>query len=352
MNLEKRIPGFDLLRLVALLIVIFKHTSSIFGESFQIFMDIMPDPVDIFFALSGFLIGNIFIQKFILTNNLINLKTIVVFILRRWFRTLPNYYLFLLLNIILIYFGLIPGYLNKYLITYFVLFQNLFKHYDFLYWEAWSLVVEEWFYFIFPTLIFLFSRFNLNIKIKYILVSLCLFFFSFLFRFFCDLSHDYNVDSFNLIRKLVLARFDILALGLLAAYLFNFHKNLFFKQSKFLFIFGILGLIFVKKSCLSQISSLLFLLNAMFIVILFPQLIKLNLKINISIVLSKLSNYSFAAYLFHLPLFHLMINFYKPTGSVVGIFYFMYFLLIYFVSKLIYSNYQLKFINFRDKYIP
>ena len=61
--------------------------------------------VELFFVLSGFLIGGILIKTF-QKDNSFGIKTISNFWIRRWFRTLPNYDLILILNIIVVYFGI------------------------------------------------------------------------------------------------------------------------------------------------------------------------------------------------------------------------------------------------------
>src|SRR5207244_8943802 len=54
--------------------------------------------VELFFVLSGFLIGRILIRY---DSDLGNGRTVTVFYLRRWFRTLPLFWLFVGLNVLL-----------------------------------------------------------------------------------------------------------------------------------------------------------------------------------------------------------------------------------------------------------
>src|SRR6185295_2512860 len=80
---------------------------------------------------------------------------------RRWLRTLPNYYVFLLLNVVLASAGLVPGLVNKAAWYYAIFMQNFHKPLDLFFWESWTLAVEEWFYFTFPlvlTLLFVVLR--------------------------------------------------------------------------------------------------------------------------------------------------------------------------------------------------
>ena len=172
-----RIFGLDLLRCLAIVIVVLGHSSFLINNYTNFPFISLPDGVDLFFVLSGYLVGTILIksaeqeQKF-------DFKIVLQFLKRRWFRTLPNYYLFLLINIILIYYGLTPGFLNKYLSTFFVFFQNFHKPYDFLFWESWSLCVEEWFYLTFPLVLLLLLKFTkYKIKNKHIVLITILFFY-------------------------------------------------------------------------------------------------------------------------------------------------------------------------------
>ena len=102
----QRAFGLDLIRSFAIFFVILCH-------SVYIIYPVIPESignillhygvfgVDLFFVLSGFLIGRIFLKD-LLANQTIDFKT---FWLRRWFRTLPNYYLFLGIHIILMLFS-------------------------------------------------------------------------------------------------------------------------------------------------------------------------------------------------------------------------------------------------------
>ena len=110
------------------------------------------DGVSIFFVLSGFLIGGILIK--LLKENILNSKLIITFWVRRWFRTLPNYFLILIILILLdsIYNENFSFYSYK---RYFLFSQNLFSKHPGFFPEAWSLSVEEWFYLLIPIIIFI-----------------------------------------------------------------------------------------------------------------------------------------------------------------------------------------------------
>ena len=101
---SKRVFGLDLMRAIAIINVVIVHASwmNIFPN--YPWIPIIPG-VELFFVLSGFLIGTILLNTF-LNEERFGVKQMARFWKRRWFRTLPNYYLILLFNIIFVYFGI------------------------------------------------------------------------------------------------------------------------------------------------------------------------------------------------------------------------------------------------------
>ena len=106
-NLEEsnreRIWGLDLYRSIAIILVVFTHGAYLLEKTpFEGFPFIkMLDGVDLFFVLSGFLIGGILLKDITSTSG-IGFKKLFNFWKRRWLRTLPNYYLILLINYLFI----------------------------------------------------------------------------------------------------------------------------------------------------------------------------------------------------------------------------------------------------------
>ena len=97
---RERIFGLDLLRAVAIGLVLVCHLGPFFVAPFiagwfaQI-CNLANVGVDLFFVLSGFLIGGILLREIECG---MTLRGMLRFWSRRWWRTLPNYYLFLALN--------------------------------------------------------------------------------------------------------------------------------------------------------------------------------------------------------------------------------------------------------------
>ena len=106
--------------------------------------------VDLFFVLSGFLIGKIILKQ--LEKRKTTFKDFGYFWFRRWFRTLPNYYLVLTINILL-YF-LFYGNIVPSVWRFFVFLQNFSEGQIDFFTESWSLSIEEFSYVLGPLLLY------------------------------------------------------------------------------------------------------------------------------------------------------------------------------------------------------
>ena len=102
------------------------------------------------FVLSGYLIGSMMIRSFETKSGW--WASARDFWMRRWFRTIPNYYLFLIFNLLVVWLGFDDGKLSW---SFVVFSQNLawaqIKPLFFA--ESWSLALDEWFYFLMPLLL-------------------------------------------------------------------------------------------------------------------------------------------------------------------------------------------------------
>ena len=86
-----RIYGLDILRALAILDIVVGHL--LYRIGYYGVVTIF-DGVNLFFVLSGFLIGQILIR---LLDNGIQFKSLVNFWYRRWMRTLPAYFFILII---------------------------------------------------------------------------------------------------------------------------------------------------------------------------------------------------------------------------------------------------------------
>ena len=351
-KLTQRIFGLDLFRSIAIILVVFGHSQDIILSYFKNFHIIpLPDGVDLFFVLSGFLIGSILINLFENQKN-ITYATLFHFFKRRWYRTLPNYFLFLLLNIVLIYFGIINGSLNKYLIPFFAFLQNFTKPYDFLFWESWSLSVEEWFYVLFPLLLFLLykvTRKKYSVK-KIILIGIISFLILPLIYRISQSGRNLHFDLF--FRKLVLTRLDTIGYGLLAAYIRFYYARFWEKSKNITLTIGIILLVlliytdknvfFLETFYYSGIGLSLILLLPIFES---WKIEKIPWK-----PFQFISRISYSMYLTNLIILQLIVNFFN--GLDFKFFILEYTLFWFFVilsSYLIYKFYEKPFMDLRNK---
>lgn len=220
-----RIFGLDLMRAIAILIVMYMHSMFVLPVSVQrIFNLPLPamDGVSVFFVLSGFLIGGILLR--ILEEQNFGPREIFQFWIRRWFRTLPNYVLILTLVLVLCY--ALGRSTDEFTWTYYIFSQNLVvPHPEFFFPEAWSLSVEEWFYLLLPVLIFACSFLFKERKNAVLFVAITILVLPLVLRM-----QQYYLDPEDkklpeMLRKIVIYRLDSLMYGVIMAYLFRYKKE-------------------------------------------------------------------------------------------------------------------------------
>jgi peptidoglycan/LPS O-acetylase OafA/YrhL len=217
----ERVFGLDLLRAIAVLMVLAAHCRFLllpllpWTETLSIFGFL---GVELFFVLSGFLIGGIILRTF---PEAPGLRSLAQFWIRRWFRTLPNYYLFLVLNLLL---WTSQGYRTAGLLSYWGFLQNLWWECRRFFNESWSLAVEEWFYLLFPILLLLGSRLRPRLAFACGLALSVLFLLSTGARVVAVATSDPSWDAG--LRKVVVYRLDALMVGVLGAYLKAYRPGL------------------------------------------------------------------------------------------------------------------------------
>lgn len=145
---KNRIFGLDILRATAIVLVLAAHTWPT-KSYLQWPLAFAVLGVELFFVLSGFLIGGILI-RLVDEGRLRDFGGVWGFWRRRWFRTLPNYYLFLTLHFL--WRTWVLGFPDQVSTNWEYLFfvQNLRHPPPYFFRETWSLAVEEWFYLLFP----------------------------------------------------------------------------------------------------------------------------------------------------------------------------------------------------------
>ncbi len=175
--------------------------------------------VELFFVLSGFLIGTILINTYV--KDEFTFAAVRNFWKRRWLRTLPAYWLILTINIILYKVTKLQG-LEAYKLLYYPFIQNLWlPHPPFFFGEAWSLSVEEWFYLTLPGAMLAAAAVARPVnKRKFLLRTFIGYLTVFLLARFINAFHPINGPEQDTgIRKVVLFRLDAVMYGVLVAWL-------------------------------------------------------------------------------------------------------------------------------------
>ena len=280
MMYSNRLQGLDVLRALAITLVFLSHYEFITGYNpFGMMSQFGGIGVDLFFVLSGYLIGNQIFYSLHMKQNF-NIKN---FYIRRFFRIIPAFYFMLL-----IYFSVpfqIEQPLNIPLWKFVTFTMNINAQAFGAFSNSWSLCVEEHFYILFPILAtvilkmrkpliflyFLALAFTCTILLRYIL-----------FTNFVNNTTHYDINYLRYIYFPTFCRLDGLILGVAAAFFKNFYEHLWVKITKFrysncLLILGLCGLflargLFQAKSLaitsatfgytLSSISCFILLLSA------------------------------------------------------------------------------------------
>jgi len=253
---HNRVFGLDLLRFIAIFMVLIGHSLIFVPQEYKIKVyGFLLDGVSIFFVLSGFLIGGILIKQ--LEKSKPNYAGLVEFWKRRWLRTLPAYLVVLLF--LLIYTAIVlPDNLPSDWYKFFFFLQNFFAERPGFFAEAWSLSIEEWFYLTIPFIMFTVLYFtNSPVKWTVLIVSILVVIAITYFR--VHLYHAYNfsgkdadIEAFKDYMQLnieysVVPRLDSIMYGVIASFIAFYYPKIW--QNKFnilLFIIGI-GILYYTK---------------------------------------------------------------------------------------------------------
>jgi len=318
-----RIFGLDVMRAVAILWVVVSHGDDLLAAHWPARPGISGfDGVDLFFVLSGHLVGGLVLRAFE-RRDIPWHRQLLDLWQRRWFRTLPNYYLFLLLNIGLVAAGLAPGLLNRNTAAYVAFLQNVWKPLDLFFWESWSLAVEEWFYLVFPLLVLLFRAFQgVGARRSYLLATLLLIVMSGSYRLSLPMPQDLFAADLHF-RKMVPARLDAIAFGALAAWLQVSCPRVWRWARVPGFMAGLLGLAvlsaFIDAEHLGFVARWSYACSALAMALLLPLLSTWNARPTWGRPVVFLSLVSYALYLVHLPLRSLLLPWVDGASASVAL---------------------------------
>lgn len=245
-NRPNRIFGLDLLRVIAIFFVVHGHGAFLLQHS--MFAPISHIPfsyeVDIFFILTGYLIGGAFIAQS--ERNALTLgKSTLQFYAKTALRILPCYYVMLLINYMAVRFHVIPGDTGITPLWRFItMTQNVFTPFYDFFWESWCLPVQWWFYILFPPLLALLTR-TLQTRKAVPILSVCFILFALAYRLTVA---KYAQNDFwwgVWIRKTVASRCDNIFIGVLAAWVKHYHADKWERHSIACFIIGMVMMVLV-----------------------------------------------------------------------------------------------------------
>lgn len=348
--LKERHFGLDIIRAFAISIVLWQHcnviTSYLPYSLPNVFSKLnLIDGVDLFFVLSGFLIGRI-----LLKTEWTNYTSILAFWKRRLWRTLPNYFLFLIINLILLFINISPGLKSHAVLYYFVFLQNLHKPVDVFFWESWSLCIEEWFYLLFPLTLFLLYKLNKNKNIMFCSSIILFFIFSVSAKYhYIQSTNHVDVDLY--LRKLAITRFDTLGFGLLIALVDINFKNIVLKLKWLgLLLFGSY-VIFGDMPLKNNLYIIHFLYGALACsgLLIFCYSFSSSNK-TLTLLAQFVSKISYSIYLIHLPILYIF-NYAvsKDYSNMPLIYLTSYIFTVIGLSALNYKYFESYFLKLRDE---
>lgn len=346
----------DLCRASAILLVLLSHGRHLL---FPIFPDAQLFKfggflgVEIFFVLSGFLIGSILIEKS--TESRSRWRWIPHFWGRRFLRTYPSYLLFLFCNLLVINTWR-PESMPESLWYYITFTQSLLSAHPSFFGEAWSLVIEEIFYFLIPIIMLFYWRDSAMQSLLNALFTLLI------FSFFMRVIVVYVQPelTFNQIRSTALLRLDSIMFGVLTSY-FYYHgasiwRGVLIKAAPWfsLFLLPVVIISMQPDKIIDESLSLKVLLFPMASISAVGLLVVgINWKINIFYGLIRpVARWSYSAYLVNLLVLSAM-NFYLPqvTFNTAVFYWFGFISITLLISFIMYNFFEKNILLWRDHWI-
>lgn len=216
MSSSPRYAYLDLIRTIAIVMVVFSHTIQMLPSVYpwiKEFAEFGKYGVDIFFVLSGFLIGKLFWRE-AKQQEQVNLLR---FYMRRAFRTMPPYFIALILAFVSVNLQRDQSFYWQYL----VFLQNYLERIPFFL-VSWSLCIEEHFYAFLPFFLGLTYR-RLSPNQLLVLIFLCSLIPLLLRNLFVS---NHNLDTFGYYLTATHFRFEGLLMGVAIANIAENNKRL------------------------------------------------------------------------------------------------------------------------------
>jgi len=314
---SKRIRSLDNLRAFAILIVVIYHYQYFISHNndFGALSYVGWIGVDLFFVLSGYLISSHLFTEF--NQGTFSFKT---FYLKRFFKTLPNYYFVLILYFTIPFFPESPVIVPLWKYLFFIQNYNMpISGFS----QSWSLCVEEQFYLIFPILIILIMRTNKKLLVGFLL-TLVIAALALRYTLWQHLEASNNLKDYTtVIYYPTYCRLDGLICGILIAYLQSYHLKTWDKIAQYgnvsliIGIIALTGVIYMVHDRTSFVSGTIgFPATALAFGIIIISALSYNSLLNkLQLkMLSNLAKWSYAIYLVQKPISLLVAHWFSQLG--------------------------------------
>ncbi|MBY0118882.1 acyltransferase [Paenibacillus xylanexedens] len=354
--------GLDFTRSIAILMVLICHGLSFFFMNHNVIGYVYVFGylgVELFFVLSGFLIGSIMLKDIY---HKPKWKNLYEFCAKRWFRTFPAYFVM----VIILYFVQKDNFNMQ---TLFFLQNFRAEHLDFFA-VSWSLSIEEWFYVLFSIFFLFLAKIRNSSKKSFILVVVLL-------LILLSVSRVYYVINYSPlwdfgVRKQIPLRFDSMLVGVLLASIKLYYnkiyeyipKNRFYLIANLLILF-FFGVLYVYNGIVHDtINSSFYGRTFLFVIVSISCAILLvyfeKCKINdlsqgvVKKLITFLSKTSYSVYLVHFPIFMFIAGKYQSNPSILSSLFLMLLSLVvtYAIAITIFLFIETPFMQMRNKLFP
>jgi len=347
--------GLDVLRALAIILVLLSHSRFFLVSTIPQAKYLQLGGfwgVELFFVLSGLLIGRIIVKEVIDEENF----SLTNFWKRRWYRTIPNYSLFLFLNIVYL---LTVSYSAVPIWKYFIFMQNFAWEHPLFFPESWSLAVEEMFYLMFPILVVLLMKVRFKPERALLMSGAFILLLSTTLRFLHVYFADPNWNDG--VRTIVIYRLDALMYGILLAIFLNRQRKLGRPEKNRLFAAGLTlltasAVVFYTTNRDQDFFSrtLLFSVTSLGFALLMPAVMDLSVprKSVVEALWRNMALWSYSLYLSNLLIYNLIQTFWvepahktKFNAILATVAYLAVSVLL---SAFVYRHYELPMMKLRD----
>jgi peptidoglycan/LPS O-acetylase OafA/YrhL len=344
---QNRSIGLDVARAMCVILVVLAHTNNYmkpFTGAYKYIFPIGSMMQDLFFGLSGYLVGTQIVKQINSSGKFFNL---LIFYKNRWVRTIPFYLIFLGINFLMFHFiykhsGLDYFNSNFNVKDYVFFIQNFSDRHPTFFPEIWPLPIEEWSFLLLPIpILVLVSIFKKPLTKKQLIALLLV---EMILVNAVRVNHiiGATLQTDWDLRKVVVYRFDALIYGFLVSLLMDEYKDFFFRhKGKLLLIaFPFCFVFYLSYSILDLkiYQALLFFILPLFMSLGIPFFYFQSFekfKTKLVAMLTHLSLISYSVLLSHLYLIQFsLLVIYTPQSFTEGIL----FTLIYFSILLAFAT--------------